>query len=356
MRYAITSDLHLRTDAPGRLVNLEQILKLLLKEKIQQLIVAGDLFDRGYAGYKALDGLLKKYSAVHLTAITGNHDPDLSSGQFSASNITVVTQPEFVKGTRGELSLFLLPYRPGMTMGEAMDIPQLTENSGDKSWVLISHGDYGVGTRKLCGGEDGYFPLTRADIARYRPGRVILGHIHKPNPIDDLVVYPGSPYPLDITETGRRRILILDTADGGLESMPLPFAPCNLHWRLFVVPDGTEAQQVESRLKALKQDLDRSMMTGIRVRLSVAGCAADRAVVESAARNFFEDSKIQLESLDTSALSFGENRKDLGKLAAGMEEALQGLVVPDREIPGDRDLLYSGIREQALRYIYRIKE
>ncbi len=55
-----------------------------------------------------------------------------------------------------------------------------------------------------------YMPLSDTDIERYRPVKVILGHIHKITDTEK-IHYPGSPTPLDINETGKRRYIHFDT-------------------------------------------------------------------------------------------------------------------------------------------------
>lgn len=361
MQYAITADLHLRADAPERLANLEGIFKLLQARKVSQLIIAGDLFDQGYAGYRDLDGLLARYDSIQVTAIAGNHDPELSGGQFSAGNITVIPSPRAIHGKKGELSLLYLPYQAGKTMGETLDGSGVMEELQGRSWVLLSHGDFGPRRRGLSGNEEGYFPLTRNDLTRYKPIRTILGHIHKPSPPAGEVVYPGSPYPLDISETGRRRILLLDQRDGKLESLPLDFAPCNLLWTLFVLPDGNEQEQVQT---ALQQQLEAlalpaghaAKQTQIRVRLEICGCSTDRAAPEAAARAWFDKQTLDLESVRTEALRYSAAEQNLTALTRKFEQAVAALRIPPSEYPGDGEELLSAIRQSGLNCIYRIKE
>ena len=58
-------------------------------------------------------------------------------------------------------------------------------------------------------------PLKKSDILESNLKKVFLGHIHKPtdlkNPLGGKVIYPGSPQGLDVSETGHRRFLVLDT-------------------------------------------------------------------------------------------------------------------------------------------------
>jgi len=218
MKYAITADLHLRADNSDRLAYCDALCTLVQSQDIGNLIIAGDLFDQGYSGYKALDAILARHSRLQVTVLPGNHDPDLAQGQFSSINVRVVTRPEVLAGDKGETGLVLLPYREGCTMGEALTEAELeTKKTG--AWVLVSHGDFGTTARDLNGNESGYFPLTRRDITRYAFKRVILGHIHKPSSLDAEVLVPGSPWPIDSSERGPRRVLVLETP-GRLRHLP----------------------------------------------------------------------------------------------------------------------------------------
>ncbi|MCH7720116.1 MAG: hypothetical protein IH988_03880 [Planctomycetes bacterium] len=49
-------------------------------------------------------------------------------------------------------------------------------------------------------------PLTRADLETHNPSLTLLGHIHAPYD-GPPIYYPGSPCPIDMSETGLRRFL-----------------------------------------------------------------------------------------------------------------------------------------------------
>ncbi|NIR50700.1 hypothetical protein GWO43_19135, partial [candidate division KSB1 bacterium] len=218
MKIAITADVHLtsRKLHPERYHALENILDQMLQEEITTLIVAGDLFDESSRNYDEFDTFCKssKYSKNKFILIPGNHDVRLNKEFVTAENVEIITEPTVRSFESKGLKLFLLPYKPDKSMGEfiAEKSTELPEND----WVLIGHGDWAEGMREPNPFEPGvYMPLTRTDMETYKPEKVILGHIHKC--LDrDKIHYIGSPCGLDITETGRRRFLILDSKTGRL--------------------------------------------------------------------------------------------------------------------------------------------
>jgi len=360
MKYAITADLHLRADNADRLAYCDALCTLVQSQDIGNLIVAGDLFDQGYSGYKALDALLVRHSGLQVTVLPGNHDPDLAQGQFSSINIRVVTRPEVLAGDKGETGLVLLPYREGCTMGEALTEAKLeTKKTG--AWVLVSHGDFGTTARDLNGNESGYFPLTRRDITRYAFKRVILGHIHKPSSLDDEVLVPGSPWPIDSSERGPRRVLVLETLDGSVTSLGLGFSPCWLDWTIHLLPDGNEPARIKEALDHNFLHWERSQADGgqtgpVHVRVSVRGCTSRRSEPDRIVQQWFAGTPLQLAECTSDDLWFVETDSSLKLLTAEFEQALAELKLDPRQFPGDHNEMLDMIREYGLSYIYGLEE
>lgn len=80
MRIAITADNHLadKNKYPERYAALEDILRQVKAEKVKNLFVAGDLFDKEFRNYKEFEALCKKYLQVQLHIVPGNHDIGIS--------------------------------------------------------------------------------------------------------------------------------------------------------------------------------------------------------------------------------------------------------------------------------------
>ena len=149
------------------------------------------------------------FAALRILVIPSNHDPDLAQGDIAAENVEVIAEPQLLALDRQRPGALRIPYKSQETMGE--HISPLSGSLEDGRWVMIGHGDWDEGVRAPNPYEPGvYMPLTRKDLAAYKPGKVLLGHTHLSLDLE-LVHCPGSPYPADITRTGPRRSLLLET-------------------------------------------------------------------------------------------------------------------------------------------------
>lgn len=95
MKIAITADCHLTKveDHPERYQAFENILDQLVERGIEILVVAGDLFDKGMTNYADFDKIYrkKKYQAIQIYTLPGNHDPGLEAGYFTSKNVHVIS-------------------------------------------------------------------------------------------------------------------------------------------------------------------------------------------------------------------------------------------------------------------------
>lgn len=292
MKIAITADLHLKTNGeyPERFNALKNILECLLKEDVENLIIAGDLFDAGSQNYSIFDDLCraKKYSNIKFYIIAGNHDSNISSKYFTAANIKVFNDPEPFIFNGSAYSFFFIPYLPGRSMGE---IIAGYRQSIKEPWILIGHGDYLSGIRDPNNYETGvYMPLGRTDIEFYNPSKVILGHIHKKMNIGR-VSYPGSPCGMDINETGRRSFIVLDTADTGITVKKVDSDYIFFNETLISLPMAGESDYIKNKIDDFKRGWDLSIeeIPRARIRLKVKGYTSDRKILEVVLRESLSD-------------------------------------------------------------------
>jgi DNA repair exonuclease SbcCD nuclease subunit len=251
LKIAITADNHLTTMAkhPQRFQALEDIYRQCGERQIQLLIIAGDLFDQSLVNYADFEALYQQSRPADLTTIIlpGNHDHQLQQAAIAGEGLQVYADPALRPLSNNRQILFL-PYRDQQTMGEG--IAPFAENLANQRWILVSHGDWVAGQKTPDPHERGvYMPLTRPDLTRYQPELVFLGHIHLPQD-DGTLFYPGSPCPLDISETGPRRFLILDTERGEVSSH-LVHTPLVYFDESFLLIPGEDEL---ARLKAEIQD------------------------------------------------------------------------------------------------------
>jgi len=132
-------------------------------------------------------------------------------------------------------------------------------------------------------------PLSRKDLERFKPRIVFLGHIHKALSQNN-VHYAGSPCGLDISETGRRRFLIYDTADGSIVSKDVATDILYFNESFVIVPTDDEVSILQQEIKKTIEswDIDPSDYPKVCVRVKAKGYATDRGAILTALRNGFE--------------------------------------------------------------------
>ena len=225
MKIAITADLHLTTQDkhPERFQAFSDILQQCRDSGIETLIIAGDLFDENVSNFSDFELVYREHASDKLTIyiIPGNHDHRLVDSAIALDNVRVITETTLIDLDQ-ELPFLFVPYIDEVTMGE--EIAKQKDQLKPERWILIGHGDWGSGIRPPDPYEKGvYMPLAGSDISVYRPMKAFLGHIHLPFD-SDVVHYVGSPCPLNIGETGRRRFIVFDTESCSITT-PYVFNP-----------------------------------------------------------------------------------------------------------------------------------
>lgn len=308
MRIAVTADAHLRTrdSHPERYNALEDVFEQTVEAGVEHLIIAGDLFDKDFQNYSEFEALCGRFPALQLHIIPGNHDPSISSKSITGDNVRIYTEPttqEF-----DSVTFLFVPYEQGVTMGER--IAQAEGAIDGKQWVLVGHGDFFGGVKEPNPLEPGtYMPLSRNDLGRFKPQTVFLGHIHKPHDPFERVTYVGSPCGLDISETGRRRFVVYDTATGKHEDRVIETDVIFFKESFLVLPRDSEIrlleQEIIGRIEAWS--LDPSEHAKVQLRVEASGYAKDKSAVLLALESgfdgfsFFKNEQPSVENLSVSS-------------------------------------------------------
>jgi DNA repair exonuclease SbcCD nuclease subunit len=280
MKIAFTADVHLvpgDTEHPERLAALGNVLGQLTDLGIEHLVIAGDLFDRDLQAYTEFETLLGQFPSIQVEIIPGNHDPSLAPDHLLASNITVYDQPTLVDHDGRQL--LFVPFAPATRMGEVIE--RFRNELEPGRWILVGHGNYGGGLSTPHPHEPGvYMPLSRRDIDHSEPALVLLGHVHIPTN-QAPVHYPGSPCGLDISETGRRQFLVLDTHNASVTPQPIQTDVIFLEERFVVLPADGEPQRLLEEIQRRQQawNIPADMLDRVTVRIAAAGfCNSPTAI------------------------------------------------------------------------------
>lgn len=352
MKIAVTADLHLtnRQSNPERYQSFERILDQLIDRQIHVLVIAGDLFHESCRNYHDFEKICResKYQVMDIHVIPGNHDNKLDSKSMSVENVTIHSEPTIHQFDLMCQPIFFLPFQSEKTMGDVIAVfrPHLEPNG----WILVGHGDWVEGVRDANPMEPGiYMPLTRPDVELFQPSRVILGHIHKPTD-RGIVHYPGSPFPLDITETGRRRMQILDLENGHVESLSINADRIYFDESLIILPVEDEAEYIESQVRAKQADwsLSNEDKRKAIIRIKVRGYTADKKGLSEILKQSFQGYSFYKDSgpdLDEVSLA---NDLERAEIARRVQNAVDEMSWPATEDEPSRN----EILLQALHVIY----
>lgn len=340
MKLGITADLHLTTKNkhPERFNAFVDILDQCVSLGAEQLILAGDSFDQTLQNFALFEGICKqeKYKGIQIHLIPGNHDPNLAPEKIIAANVAVYPKPTWIDLPDGWQVLFL-PFSPNTSMGETIQ-----EHFGGKrtgKWILVGHGDWSQGIRKPNPLEPGvYMPLTRKDIAAYTPDYVFLGHIHIPQDLGTLY-YPGSPCGLDITETGYRRFLILDTETTEVTSHPVDTDILFFKESLIVLPTDDEARFVKEKIGRCIESwgLDEKDRKKVRLKVDFHGYSSNRKSLQKVIKDGFREYEYYQEP-DLSAVSTA-NDPDRNYLMEKFLEQIESLEWRSSSDEPDKDAI-----------------
>jgi DNA repair exonuclease SbcCD nuclease subunit len=340
-----------RAKHPERFLALTDIFHQCGELGIQLLIIAGDLFDQSLPNYAEFE---KLYHASHpeglkTVIIPGNHDQQINKSGIAGDGLKVYSEPT-IRPINNSRNILFLPYQDSSTMGEA--IAPFIDQLADKRWILVGHGDWSARDNAADPYEPGsYMPLTAADIKRYQPEIVLLGHIHLPQR-SGIVYYPGSPCPLNINETGTRRFLILDTERGEITSQTVNSQLLFFDEHFLMLPVKNDLEILE------KEILDRISAWGIpqewedqvHLRLQISGCAhSDRDQILKKVKDIIKPfHPYRNGEPDLGGLAHSQDQ-DKAEITRLLKEWLDQLDWEDRpHQPGKTQVL-----EEALRIIYR---
>lgn len=352
MKLAITADVHLRSKdkTPKRWIALENILNQLRSRKIKDLIIAGDLFDAESRNYSEFDKLCKnkKFKEIDIHIIPGNHDLGLKETNFVADNIHIYEQPAIVN--QNDLKFLFVPYLPDKTMASVLAdfAPK------DSPWVLIGHGNWAETIRSINPTEPGiYMALSKKVVKEYQPSLTVLGHVHKKMDDHDYnVYYPGSPCGLDITETGRRSYLILDSDTLGIQRKEIETGVLYFDEDIVIYPIENEQKYWQKEAVKLKSkwNLKESEKEKAVIRINISGFSSNKRELKNYFDKEFKDfegwkeKKIEMSNLNSS------DNYELLKISEQVSKRINNLELPPKEgEPTNDQILY-----QAIKTIYDI--
>lgn len=252
MKILHTADLHLGKTLNGYslLDDQEYIIKqiedIILKQDVDVVVIAGDIFDRAISSVEALDlfgdfvGFLNKNNK-HLIAILGNHDGDriaYLNHILKQNNIYIIDEVTKVKVNDTIFSC--IPYRnihqfrdyyneDFKSLDEAY-LYALDDLGFDSNYfnVMVAHDYFTYHNEKLIESESElkYMVggLENLDVEMFNDyDYVALGHMHKSQHVwKNNIRYSGSILKYSFSEVnGNKSVVIIDSTDKSFVEYPL---------------------------------------------------------------------------------------------------------------------------------------
>ncbi len=353
MRFAVTADLHLRqNEHKERFAGLKSVFNEMQRLKLTTLVIAGDLFDINEKNYSEFDKICRAEPAKNfkIYILPGNHDWNISKNMFASDNITVISRPQIHQFDMMSMHVCFIPYRSGKTMGELIqEIPESDELKPG-NWILISHGDWIETINQPNPYEPGlYMPLTRGDVETYKPAAVFLGHIHKP--FDSSVVYyTGSPCPLDINETGKRRFLVVDSETARSESVEVKSPVLYFNENLLILPVEKERDYILNQAKEIikRWNIDKTDHDRVRIRVAVRGYTKDKSELYKIVKDVFKDYSFYADEEPDLSKVFLSDDFEKNEIALKVRERIKNTQIKKGETQPSRE----DIMLHALHIIY----
>ncbi|MFR2840139.1 MAG: exonuclease SbcCD subunit D [Zhenhengia sp.] len=258
MKILHTSDWHLGRTLHGysliedQAYILDQLIEYMIQEKIELLIIAGDVYDKSLPNEEAV-ALFNHFISqvigrleIPTVIIAGNHDSNtrihFGSELFASKHLYIVGECEkgyqqvTIEGSE-TIDVYLIPYmEPAYVREIAGDetikrhddamrylTRQIEKEKNDRATLLVVHafvagGDLSDSERRLCAvgtaemvGADCFKPFTYT----------ALGHLHKPQAIgSEHIRYSGSLLKYSISEANQPKCFVkLEIVDGKLTTL-----------------------------------------------------------------------------------------------------------------------------------------
>ncbi len=242
IKFIHTADLHLDTPFkgltlwnPGLAARLKDatyrsfrnIIDLCISEKVDFLLIAGDIFDSenmSLAAQIRFSGELKRLSdkCIPTYFICGNHDNleswDKSFGlppyvyRFGSSDIEIIT---FSRNGEVIADIYGISYQSSYITENISLKYRRSANPAPISIAMLH------GMADIVGKDDRFAPFSLKDLDKKSFDYWALGHVHKGRVLNENppVVYPGNPQGRDFGETGQKGCYLVEISAGHKQIM-----------------------------------------------------------------------------------------------------------------------------------------
>ncbi|MEV4599074.1 exonuclease SbcCD subunit D C-terminal domain-containing protein [Amycolatopsis sp. NPDC049253] len=267
MRLLHTSDWHVGRTFHGADLLAEQeavlthLAELVTSERVDVVVVAGDIYDRAVPSAEAVRVATKAMSRIRqagaqLVITPGNHDSAARLGAFAdfaaagglhlRATIAGLAEPVLLNDEHGDVAIYGIPYLEPEPSRHALGVPEARGHTGvlteamrrvredlatrakTRSVVLahafVTGGSSSESERTIAVGGVEQVPGDAFDGVDY----VALGHLHGPQTLAEHLRYSGSPLAYSFSEARQRKsVWLVDLDAAGLaevrrHELPVP--------------------------------------------------------------------------------------------------------------------------------------
>lgn len=329
------------------------------EHEVDAVTVGGDLWEDENVAPDTRASVAHELGALEIPVlmVTGNHDPYLRGGAYERTdwppNVTVVdaASPRELR-LGSQLSVWGVSWTERQL--DARFLSTFRPPDDARVHLLLMHGtarpEHSPFAATHC-------PFDPAEARRAGFQQVLAGHMHAAS-VDDDVVYPGSPEPLNHSEVGRHCYALIDIEGGEIDKTLIDI---NRRRHLSVTvdcSDATSSAQVETRVReAIQSPGDDNIVVTVHLCGETAPeCTIDRALLASRLDNDFAGAVVRDESrpsVDVAALArrhtadglFAAAMLDRIEQATGERERQvleMALTAGVRAMSGEKDVLRVG--------------
>lgn len=263
---------------------LENLVRFALDERVDFVLIAGDLYDGGWKDYNT--GLFiiaqmekLRQAGIRVFVIAGNHDAVNKMDK-------TLRLPDNVHLFRPDQAETQIVDECGVAIHGQSFRTQAVHDDLSQAYPATIPGCFNIGLLHTCAtGSDGhepYAPCTVDGLRSKEYGYWALGHIHKRQDLrtdsgDPPIVFPGNIQGRHIRETGAKGCVLVTVDD--THRIEYEFIPLDvLRWERCTVDAGEaeDGEEILSRFAAaLREQLQTSDGLPLAVRVEIAGmCAA----------------------------------------------------------------------------------
>ncbi|MFQ6081768.1 MAG: exonuclease SbcCD subunit D [Candidatus Aminicenantia bacterium] len=261
MKIIHTADIHLggrRTE--DIFAQLKKIIDLIQKEKVEVLIIAGDLFDREMSATSTIRDRVKNlFSQIPQTEIfilPGNHDQEepYRDEFYYGPNVEVLKKRPMEVKKIGNVEIYFFPF---YDQGSSQEMVKsaIANPSQAEFKIGVVHGTYMENKEirdHLLFQNEGYYPIFSSDLREMNLDYLALGHFHYHRLWQDGETwcgYPGTIEILSFKELDERKVIMLEIKD---KVSPYPI---NIGMQKKVGSVTLDIQEID-KLKEIRKNYD----------------------------------------------------------------------------------------------------